>query len=113
MFDYLQQSSFFKLCLSVFPDFFQAGLFTRICNILHPLFFSRSVHTQESRIFDYEVLLAATNENMVKGSEPPVKKEWMKDETNKSRDRPAKILRRQTPNFHKTIIGEIVNNAMK
>ena len=60
----------------------QAGLFTRICNILHPLFFSRSVHTQESRIFDYEVLLAATNENMVKGSEPPVKKEWMKDETN-------------------------------
>ena len=49
----------------------------------------------------------------MKGSEPPVKKEWMKDETNKSRDRQAKILRRQTPNFHKTIIGEIVNNAMK
>ena len=44
---------------------------------LPPLFFSRSVHSQESRIFDYEAPLAAKNENMTMGSEPAVEREWM------------------------------------
>ena len=55
----------------------QADLFRHICIVLHPLFFSRTVHSQESRIFDYEVPLAAKNENMATGSEPAVEREWM------------------------------------
>ena len=52
-------------------------LFRHICIILHPLFSSRSVHSQDSRRFDYEAPLVATNENMATGSEPAVKKERM------------------------------------
>ena len=55
----------------------QADLFRHIFIVLHPLFFSRTVHSQESRIFDYEAPLAAKNENMVTGSELAVKREWM------------------------------------
>ena len=48
--------------------------------------FSRSVHSQDSRRFDYEAPLVAKNENMATGSEPAVKKEWMQDNTNKSKE---------------------------
>ena len=40
-------------------------------------FLSRTVHSQESRIFEYEAPLAAKNENMATRSEPAVEREWM------------------------------------
>ena len=55
----------------------QANLFRHISIILHPLSFSWSVHSQDSRRFDYEAPLVATNENMTTGSKLAVKKEWM------------------------------------
>ena len=68
---------FFQLYFGLKSVSDQADLFSHICIVLHPLFFLRSVHSQEGRIFDYEVPLAAKNENMATGSEPAVEREWM------------------------------------
>ena len=64
----------------------QADLFRYICIVIHPLSFLLPVHSQKSRIFDYEAPLAAKNEIMVTRSEPAVEREWMQDNTNKSKE---------------------------
>ena len=58
-------------------NIFSVFLFMRARPISLDTFVLSYIHSQESRIFDYEVPLAAKNENMATGSEPAVEREWM------------------------------------